>query len=497
MKSDNKNPKNDKDKSTSALGRNSEFAPLYAARERIHPKRVWGMYRKFKWLAMGLLLGMYYIAPWLRWDRGPSAPDQAFLIDMPARRAYFLWIEIWPQEVYYFAGILIIAAFGLFLATALLGRVWCGFTCPQTVWTDLFIWVERIIEGDRSNRIRLDKAPWSVEKIRKRIVKHTIWLLISLFTGGAWIMFFTDAPTLVKDIINLNISGNIILFVGLFSGITYLLAGFAREQVCTYMCPWPRIQASMLDEDSLIVTYERWRGEPRAKPTRDADYDNRGHCIDCNNCVVVCPTGIDIRDGNQLECIGCGLCIDACNNVMDKINLPHGLITYDSVNRSNARAENKVVKYRLFRMRTILYSLLMLVSFVVMFYSLATRNHLEVNVLADRNPLFVTLKNGSIRNGYTFKILNKSTQPRKYILWVENLDGAAINAVGIDTLGNGEILSLSATADAVMAYRIYVKSPRKSLTGENTDYQFHLKEIDMVGEQEEVIYNAIFHGPKR
>ncbi len=496
MKSDNKNPKNDKDKSTSALGRNSEFAPLYAARERIHPKRVWGMYRKFKWLAMGLLLGMYYIAPWLRWDRGPSAPDQAFLIDMPARRAYFLWIEIWPQEVYYFAGILIIAAFGLFLATALLGRVWCGFTCPQTVWTDLFIWVERIIEGDRSNRIRLDKAPWSVEKIRKRIVKHTIWLLISLFTGGAWIMFFTDAPTLVKDIINLNISGNIILFVGLFSGITYLLAGFAREQVCTYMCPWPRIQASMLDEDSLIVTYERWRGEPRAKPTRDADYDNRGHCIDCNNCVVVCPTGIDIRDGNQLECIGCGLCIDACNNVMDKINLPHGLITYDSVNRSNARAENKVVKYRLFRMRTILYSLLMVISFVVMFYSLATRNHLEVNVLADRNPLFVTLKNGSIRNGYTFKILNKSTQPRKYILWVENLDGAAINAVGIDTLGNGEILSLSAPADAVKAYRIYVKSPRKSLTGENTDYQFHLKEIDMIGEQEEVIYNAIFHGPK-
>ena len=497
MKSDNKNPKNDKNKSTPALGRNSEFAPLYAARTRIHPKRVWGMYRKFKWLAMGVLLGLYYIAPWFRWDRGVNAPDQAFLIDMPARRAYFLWVEIWPQEVYYFAGILIIAAFGLFLATALLGRVWCGFTCPQTVWTDLFIWVERIVEGDRSNRIRLDKAPWSVEKIRKRIVKHTIWLLISLFTGGAWIMFFTDAPTLVNDIINLNISGNIILFIGLFSGTTYLLAGFAREQVCTYMCPWPRIQASMLDEDSLIVTYERWRGEPRAKPTRDADYNNRGHCIDCNNCVVVCPTGIDIRDGNQLECIGCGLCIDACNNVMDKINLPHGLITYDSINRSNARAKNKVVKYRLFRMRTILYSLLMLVSFVVMFYSLATRNHLEVNVLADRNPLFVTLKNGSIRNGYTFKILNKSTQPRKYILWVENLDGAAISAVGIDTLGNGEILSLSAPADAVKAYRIYVKSPRKSLTGENTDYQFHLKEIDMVGDNEEVIYNAIFHGPKR
>jgi len=411
---------------------NSEFSPLYAARERIHPKRVWGYYRKLKWAALVILLSLYYVAPWIRWDRGPSAPDQAFLIDMPARRAYFMWIEIWPQEVYYFAGILIAGAFGLFLATALLGRVWCGFACPQSVWTDFFIWVERIVEGDRATRIRLDKSPWTIEKIRKRTIKHIIWLFISVLTGGAWIMFFIDAPTLVHDIINFEVSGNVLLFIGLFAGTTYLLAGFAREQVCTYMCPWPRIQASMLDEDSLIVTYEGWRGEPRAKPARDGNYDDRGHCIDCNNCVIVCPTGIDIRNGNQLECIGCGLCIDACDNVMDKINLPRGLITYDSVNRSNARAENKTVKYRLFRMRTILYAFMLFLSIGTMFYSLSTRSHLEINVLGDRNPLFITLKDGSIRNGYTFKILNKATQPREYTLKIVGLDGAVIKAVGSD-----------------------------------------------------------------
>ena len=479
-------PSNDADR--------NEWAPLYAKREKVHPKRVWGFYRKLKWVALILLLGIYYIAPWLRWDRGPNAPDQAFLVDMPARRAYFLGIEIWPQEVYYLAGILIVACFLLFLATSLFGRVWCGFACPQTVWTDFFVWVERFVEGDRAARIRLDKAPWSFDKLRKRVIKHVIWLLISLVTGGAWIMYFTDAPTLVSDLVSFRASGNVLFFVGLFTGTTYLLAGFAREQVCTYMCPWPRIQSSMLDEDSLIVTYEAWRGEPRAKPAKDGNYDNRGHCIDCNNCVVVCPTGIDIRDGNQLECIGCGLCIDACNNVMEKLNLPTELITYDSINRQVARAEGRSVKYRIFRLRTWIYSLLMLAAAGTMAYGLATRSHLEVNVLRDRNPLYVTLKDGSVRNGYTFKILNKATKPRRYKLTLIGLDLGDMKVVGHDAVGKE--LTLTAPPDAVKAYRIFVRAPKSGLQGESTPFKFHLREIeDEGGAREKVTYQAVFRGP--
>lgn len=471
-----------------------EPAPLYAKREKVHPKRVWGFYRKLKWVALIVLLAIYYIAPWLRWDRGPGVPDQAFLIDMPARRAYFLNIEIWPQEVYYLAGILICAALGLFLATSLFGRVWCGFACPQTVWTDFFVWVERFVEGDRAARIRLDKAPWSFDKFRKRTVKHIIWLLISLVTGGAWIMYFTDAPTLMKDIANLQVSGNVLFFTGLFTATTYLLAGFAREQVCTYMCPWPRIQSAMLDEDSMIVTYEAWRGEPRAKPARDGNYENRGHCIDCDNCVVVCPTGIDIRDGNQLECIGCGLCIDACNNVMDKLGLPPNLIAYDSTSRQRARAEKKKTRIRFVRPRTILYALLMLVGFSVMGYALTTRSHLDVSVLRDRNPLFVQLKDGSIRNGYTLKILNKTQKDQSYVLEVVGLENAQMKVTGHDEVGRR--LWLTAEPDSVKTYKLYVTAPRNKLAGESTDIQFVLSEFNKLEERETAVKDSVFIGPE-
>lgn len=471
-----------------------EPGPLYAKREKVHPKRVWGLYRKLKWVALIVLLGIYYIAPWLRWDRGPGVPDQAFLIDMPARRAYFLWIEIWPQEVYYIAGILICGALGLFLATSLFGRVWCGFACPQTVWTDFFVWVERFVEGDRAARIRLDKAPWSFDKFRKRTVKHLLWLLISLLTGGAWIMYFADAPTLVRDIVNLEVSGNILFFTGLFTATTYLLAGFAREQVCTYMCPWPRIQSAMLDEESMIVTYEAWRGEPRAKPARDGNYDNRGHCIDCDNCVVVCPTGIDIRDGNQLECIGCGLCIDACNNVMDKLGLPKNLIAYDSTSRQNARAEGKTAKIRFVRPRTIVYALLMLIGVSTMGYALSTRAHLDVSVLRDRNPLFVQLKDGSIRNGYTIKILNKTQIEQSYVLTIDGLDNAEMKVTGHDEEGNR--LWLTADPDSVKTYKVYVTAPRESLAGESTEIRFSVSEFNNLEGRETALKDTVFMGPK-
>ncbi len=450
---------------------------LYKKQEKIHPKRVWGLYRKLKWAGMIILLGIYYIAPWVRWDRGPGIPDQAWLIDMPARRAYFLWIEIWPQEIYYITGILIVSALGLFMATALFGRIWCGFACPQTVWTDLFVWVERIVEGDRAARIRLDKAPWSTNKIIKRIIKHVIWLYLSLITGGAWIMYFVDAPTFVSDLVfHGEITGNAAFFIALFTFTTYLLAGFGREQICTYMCPWPRIQASMADEDSMIVTYETWRGEPREKPARDGDYSDRGHCIDCGNCVVVCPMGIDIRDGNQLECIGCGLCIDACDNIMEKVNLPKGLIAYDSINRQVSREKGQEAKRRLIRPRTIFYAVLIAIVSAFIIYTFGTRNHLAINILKDRSPLFVTLKSGDIRNGYEVKILNKTQHVRHFMLNVEGVGDPTIKFSG--EVEESKFLVFTVAPDGVDAKHVFVSAHKSALPKDNMELIFNFTEME-------------------
>jgi len=472
-----------------------ENAPLYAARKKIHPKEVLGTFRKLKWAALIVLLAIYYIAPWLRWDRGPNAPDQAFLVDMANSRAYFLWVEIWPQEVYYFTGILILGAIGLFFATALLGRVWCGFACPQTVWTDLFMAVERVIEGDRGARIRLDKAKWSLGKFWKRTAKHTAWMLISLLTGGAWIMYFNDAPTLVADTIALELTGNQLFFIALFTLTTYLLAGHSREQVCTYMCPWPRFQASMLDEDTLIVTYEQWRGEPRAKPAKDGNYEGRGHCIDCGQCVAVCPTGIDIRDGNQLECIGCALCIDACNAVMEKVGLPRDLIAYDSVNRQNARAKGAPIKHRFFRARTYIYIAVMVVVSGIFFTALATRGHLDVNVIADRNPIYVTLSDGSIRNGYTLNVLNKTLEEHRYSLSLEGLEEYTLSVQGSDLQADSHLFTIG--PDTVRAIKAFVAVPAEALQGETQTFYFKVIEDTAPGETPvEGNYSATFRGPE-
>ena len=472
-----------------------EKLSLYAPRVKVFPKKVSGTIRRAKWAVLVVLLGIYYIAPWIRWDRGPGAPDQAFLIDMPNRRGYFLWIEIWPQEVYYLAGLLLIGAFGLFLATALLGRVWCGFTCPQTVWTDLFIWIERLVEGDRGARVRLDKGPWTVEKISKRTLKHGLWLLVSVLTGGAWIMYFNDAPTLVQEMIHLEVAPSVLFFIGLFTATTYLLAGFAREQVCTYMCPWPRFQSAMFDEDSLIVTYEAWRGEPRGAFRKGQSWDERGDCVACNQCIAVCPTGIDIRDGNQLECIGCGLCIDACNEVMGRIGRPGELITYDSINRQEARARGETARYRFVRPRTLMYLGLLLVVAAAILYGLVSRPTVDTNVLRDRNPLFVRLSDGAIRNGYTFKILNKKRAQVAYQLEIEGLPDATMYVVGQH--GEGAVVILLAAPDSVASYHIFVRVPPGQLKGEETDFAFRLTEVPTGKGTGVTTHKAIFRGPAK
>lgn len=471
--------------------RQQRESPLYAGRVEVYAKAVKGRFRTIKWAALVVLLGIYYVTPWLRWDRGPDLPDQAVLVDMAGRRLYFFWIEIWPQEVYFLTGVLILAAFGLFLATSLFGRVWCGFACPQTVWTDLYMAVERWLEGDRNQRMRFDKAPWTRDKVIRRTAKHAIWLLIALATGGAWIMYFNDAPTVVHDFFTGEASAAVYFFVALFTTTTYLLAGHAREQVCTYMCPWPRIQAGLLDQDSLVVTYEAWRGEPRGKHKKGQSWEGRGDCVDCTQCVAVCPMGIDIRDGIQLECIGCGLCIDACNEVMAKVERPLGLITYDSEHNTHSRATGQPTAFRLIRTRTLLYAGILALVAAVMLAALALRPDSGVNILPDRNPLFVQLSDGSIRNGYTLKILNKKNAPRDFRLSVEGLP-AELAVIGQEHAT--ESVTLSAPPDGVGTHRVYLRLPRAAVTGESMDVTLLLTDV---ASGETTRHEAVFRGPKR
>ncbi|MCY4395326.1 MAG: cytochrome c oxidase accessory protein CcoG [Rhodospirillaceae bacterium] len=463
---------------------------LYARRVQVYPRKVSGRFRRIKWAALVALLGLYYVLPWVRWDRGPGAPDQAVLVDLNHERGYFFFIEIWPQEVYYLTGILVLAAVGLFLATSLAGRVWCGYACPQTVWTDLFMWVERQIEGDRGARIRLDKQKWSAGKAARKAAKHGAWLAIAFLTGGAWIMYFADAPTVVGDFFTGAASQTIYFFVGLFTATTYLLAGMAREQVCTFMCPWPRFQAAMLDEDSLVVTYNRFRGEPRGPHRKGQAWGDTGHCIDCKQCVAVCPTGIDIRDGLQLECIGCGLCVDSCNDIMAKVGLPPSLIAFDTERRMAQRSAKQPLTYRLIRPRTVLYFFLMLGVAGLMVFALATRDDQGINVLHDRT-LFVQMSSGAIQNSYDLKVLNKARTTRNFDLTVEGLPGAQIVLVGRSTRPAAHVI-VSAPPDGLGEYRLHVRAPAASVTAPETKIRF----VVTSAEGGKTVRETTFRGPK-
>ena len=448
-----------------------EARALYRKRVQIYPKLVHGFFRNLKWVAMIVLLAIYYVTPWVRWDRGPGQPDQAVLVDFEGRRFYFFFIELWPQEVYYITGLLILAAFGIFLSSALFGRVWCGYACPQTVWTDLYIHVERWIEGDRNERMRLDKAPLSASKVLKKIAKHAVWIAIAAATGGAWVFYFADAPTLFRDIFSGAASAATYLFIGILTFTTYALAGAMREQVCTYMCPWPRIQAAMIDKDALSVTYRVDRGEPRGPHKKGESWEGRGDCIDCRQCVAVCPQGIDIRDGDQLECINCALCIDACDEVMQKVGRPKGLIAYDSYANQARRQQGKGGRYRLIRPRTILYGTLMAAVGALMLYGLATRQTLDLNVVRDRSPPFVRLADGSVRNDYDLKLINMGVAPRRLVIEVEGLEGAHLQGARA-----GEGVATEAASDAVTNVRVHVVAPGGMSAGSHR-FRFSVRDL--------------------
>ncbi len=420
----------------------ADEAPLYAAHRKIYPQSVHGTYRRIKWIVLIVTLGIYYVLPFIRWDRGAHAPNQALLVDLPGRRFYFFFIELWPQEVYYFTGLLILAAMILFLMNAVAGRVWCGYLCPQTVWTDLFYAIERWAEGDRREHMRRDTAPWTFDKLARKVVKHFLWLMVAWWTGGAWVLYFADAPTLVKDLATGQASIIAYAWIGILTFTTYALAGHMREQVCLYMCPWPRIQAALTDEHALNVTYRYDRGEPRVSVKKSAQLRQQGlpagDCVDCLQCVYVCPTGVDIRDGANLGCIQCGLCIDACDAVMAKVGRPAKLIAFDTDINIRQRSEGNRASFRPVRARTIMYAAIIVAVSGTMLYALATRDNVGVSVIHDRNPIFVQLADGEIRNGYTVRILNKYNLARRFTLKVEDLPGAIIEVGGVSTSADGD-----------------------------------------------------------
>lgn len=476
--------------SSSGAVSSGEEQQLYAGRTKIYPKEAHGRFRTAKWIVMAVTLGIYYLLPWLRWDRGPYLPDQAVLVDLPARRFYFFFLEIWPQEFYYITGLLVLAALGLFLITSIAGRVWCGYTCPQTVWTDLMIAVERFWQGDRNARLRLDKHPWAVETLWRKSATHLTWLAIAVATGGAWVFYFADAPTLAKQLVTFDAPMVAYLFIGIFTLTTYVLGGLAREQVCVYMCPWPRIQGAMFDRDSLLISYRTWRGEPRGAHKAGETWDGRGDCVDCQQCVAVCPAGIDIRDGAQLECIQCALCIDACDEIMDKVGRPRGLIAYDTIRNLDAGSEN-AEPLRLFRPRVLLYGGAIALVSIIMIVALVMRPVLDVNVLHDRNPLYVKLSDGGVRNGYEVKLLNKQYVPRAFKLGVDGLPGAQVQMIGHE----GGVVPVP--PDNLQAVKLYItlgKDAVRALPAQATPFKLVVTDI---ANGEETEHDATFQGPPK
>ena len=458
-----------------------EDIPLYAPRRKIYPQSTHGKFRTIKWIVLAVTLGIYYLLPFVRWDRGPLAPSQAVLIDLPNRRFYFFFIELWPQEIYYLTGLLILAAIGLFLMNAIAGRVWCGYLCPQTVWTDLFFAIERLVEGDRREHMKRDSQQWVAGTWARKGVKHFLWLMMAWWTGGAWVLYFADAPTLVWDLATGQAAFVAYLWIGILTFTTYTLAGHMREQVCLYMCPWPRIQAALTDEYALNVTYRYDRGEPRCSVKKaeqlHAQGQPAGDCVDCLQCVHVCPTGVDIRGGANLGCIQCGLCIDACDNVMTKLGRATGLIAYDTDLNIKARSEGQTPSFKLIRGRTLVYAAIIAIAGGIMIYTLATRDNEGISVIHDRNPMYVQMSDGALRNAYTIRIVNKELKSRDFIVSVDGLPSSLVDFIGLPPRADGRQL-VTVGPDQTKEVRVMVTDYSNTAPAPSTTVLFSLIDID-------------------
>ncbi|MYM80589.1 cytochrome c oxidase accessory protein CcoG [Duganella sp. FT50W] len=398
---------------------------MYAKREEIYPREVDGKYARLRWLFVWLTQLAFYCTPWLQWN-----DRQALLFDLGTRKFYIFGLVLWPQDFIYLAVLLIISAYLLFLATAIAGRVWCGFTCPQTVYTEIFLWIERKIEGPRSARIALDRQPLSVKKAGKKTAKHLAWLAVALWTGFTFVGYFTPIKHLMSEVWTFNFGPWEWFWVLFYSFATYGNAGWLREQVCKYMCPYARFQSSMFDRDTLIITYDTERGEPRG-PLAKQQHGNGGSCIDCSLCVQVCPTGIDIRNGLQYECIGCAACVDACNIVMDKTGQARGLIRYSTERALDEHLTPTEIRRRALRPRVRIYTAVLGLIVIAACTSLYLRTPLKLDVIRDRGSMGREVEDGKIENVYRLQIMNTSEQAHIYKITVGGLPTLAVAAADL------------------------------------------------------------------
>ncbi|UNG20647.1 cytochrome c oxidase accessory protein CcoG [Stutzerimonas zhaodongensis] len=431
---------------------------LYAAREKIYTRAFSGLFRNLRLVGGALLFVLYFGTVWLTWNG-----RQAVWWDLPERKFYIFGATFWPQDFILLSALLIICAFGLFFITVFAGRVWCGYTCPQSVFTWVFMWAEKVTEGDRNQRMKLDKAPMSADKFLRKAAKHSIWLAVSLAIGITFVGYFTPIRDLVPDLVTLQVGGWALFWVGFFTLATYGNAGYLREQVCIYMCPYARFQSVMFDKDTLIVSYDPRRGERRGPRKKDADYKamGLGDCIDCTMCVQVCPTGIDIRDGLQIECIGCAACIDACDTIMDKMNYPRGLISYTTEHNLSGQ------KTHLVRPRLIGYAVALTAMMGVFAYAVSDRALVKLDVLKDR-VLYRENEQGRIENVYTLKVMNKAQTEQTFI----------IEAVGLEGLKYEGRNEIRAEAGELVTVPVELSMAPEQLPSSTNEVVFHIRSVD-------------------
>ncbi len=442
-----------------------EGTSLYAAQPKIYPREIGGRFVRLRTVAVCALLGIFYLFPWMRWG-----DHQAVLFDLPARKFYVFGLTFWPQDFFWLTWLLIIAAVSLFFFTALAGRLWCGYACPQTVWTEVFLWIERACEGRRNERIKLDEGRWTREKILRKGSKQALWILFALWTGFTFVGFFTPIRELGRDAATLSFSGWEWFWIIFYGFATYGNAGFLREQVCKYMCPYARFQSAMFDHDTLIVSYDVARGEKRGARKRSADPRQLGlgDCVDCDACVQVCPTGIDIRNGLQIECIACASCIDACDAVMDKMNYPRGLVRYTTENMLQGKPR------RIVRIRTVLYGLLLSALLVTFAWGVMHRSAAILEVLRDRNALYREAADGSIENSYTVKIVNKSDVAQVFRFSVPAESAAQLVGTNTVAVPAGDVGSFPLTLRAPVDTHGGMRSI--ALTATNTDHSISISQ---------------------